>query len=121
LKIRGTTTKYLFKQAVRGLIPDGIIDRRKQGFGVPLAHWFRGPWTGFVRDLLLSETSRQRGILNRSYIEHLLRLNQRGRNLDRQLWTLLSFEQWCRTFLDRPAAAPARSVGSITPMLVTES
>jgi len=118
LKIRGTTTKYLFKQAVRGLIPDGIIDRRKQGFGVPLASWFRGPWTGFVRDLLLSKTSQQRGIFDRAYIEHLLRLNQRGRNLDGQIWTLLSFEQWCRTFLDRPAPVPARSMGSITPMLV---
>jgi asparagine synthase (glutamine-hydrolysing) len=118
LKIRGTTTKYLFKQAVRGLIPDAIIDRRKQGFGVPVAAWFRGPWTGFVRDLLLSDTSRQRGLFDRGYIEHLLRLNQRGRNLDGQIWTLLSFEQWCRTFLDRPSPAPARPVGTITPMLV---
>ncbi len=117
LKIRGTTTKYLFKQAVRGLIPDAIIDRRKQGFGVPLASWFRGPWTGFVRDLLLSDTSRQRGILDRGYVEHLLRLNQRGRNMDSQIWTLLSFEQWCRTFLDRPVAGPVRTMGSVTPVL----
>jgi asparagine synthase (glutamine-hydrolysing) len=119
LKIRGTTTKYLFKQAVRGLVPDAIIDRRKQGFGVPLASWFRGPLTGFVHDLLLSETSRRRGIFNPAYIEHLLRLNKRGRNLDGQIWTLLSFEQWCRTFLDRPASAPARSLGSTSPVLVS--
>ncbi len=119
LKIRGTTTKYLFKQAVRGLIPDGIIDRRKQGFGVPLAQWFRGPLTGFVRDLLLSDTSRQRGIFERSYVEHLLRLNERGRNMDHQIWTLLSFEQWCRTFLDRPAGRPVRSLGSVSPVLVS--
>jgi asparagine synthase (glutamine-hydrolysing) len=119
LKIRGTTTKYLFKQAVRGLVPDAIIGRPKQGFGVPLAGWFRGPLTGFVRDLLLSETSRQRGIFNPAYIEHLLRLNHRGRDLDGQLWTLISFEQWCRTFLDRPVSAPARSLGSISPVLVS--
>jgi asparagine synthase (glutamine-hydrolysing) len=119
LKIRGTTTKYLFKQAVRGLVPEAIIGRPKQGFGVPLAGWFRGPLTGFVRDLLLSETSRQRGIFNPAYIEQLLRLNQRGRDLDGQLWTLISFEQWCRTFLDRPVSSPARSLGSISPVLVS--
>ena len=107
LKIRGTTTKYLFKKAVRGLVPDEIIDRPKRGFGVPLAHWFRGPWTSFVRDLLLSKRSRERGIFESSYLEHLLRLHERGRDLDRQLWTLVSFEQWCRTFLDRPVAPMA--------------
>jgi asparagine synthase (glutamine-hydrolysing) len=100
-------------------VPDAIIGRPKQGFGVPLAGWFRGPLTGFVRDLLLSETSRQRGIFNPAYIEHLLRLNHRGRDLDGQLWTLISFEQWCRTFLDRPVSAPARSLGSISPVLVS--
>jgi asparagine synthase (glutamine-hydrolysing) len=103
MKIRGRTTKYLFKKALRGLVPDHVIDRPKQGFGVPLASWFRGPWTGYVRELLLSDTSRRRGIFDPAYIEHLLRLNARGRSMDRQLWTLVTFEQWCRTFLDRPA------------------
>jgi asparagine synthase (glutamine-hydrolysing) len=107
MKIRGKTTKYLFKRAVQGLLPDEIVHRRKQGFGVPLASWFRGPWTSFVRDMLLSDASLSRGIFNARYIEHLLRLNARGRSLDRQLWTLVSFEQWCRTFLDRPVTAPA--------------
>jgi asparagine synthase (glutamine-hydrolysing) len=102
LKIHGRTTKYLFKRAVRGLIPDEIIDRPKKGFGVPLASWFRGPWTTFVRDLLLSKASRERGIFEPREIERVLQLNEGGRQMDRQLWTLVSFEQWCRTFLDRP-------------------
>ncbi|OFW03809.1 MAG: asparagine synthase (glutamine-hydrolyzing) [Acidobacteria bacterium RIFCSPLOWO2_02_FULL_68_18] len=100
LRLRGGTTKYLFKQAMRGILPDGIIDRRKHGFAVPLAHWFRGELAGFAHDLLLSDTCRRRGIFNLSYIERLLRLNARGRNLDLQLWTALSFEMWCRRFLD---------------------
>jgi asparagine synthase (glutamine-hydrolysing) len=108
MKIRGRTTKYLFKRAVEGLVPADIVHRRKQGFGVPLASWFRGPWTSFVRETLLSDRAIQRGIFNRRYIEHLLALNAGGRSMDRQLWTLVSFEQWCRTFLDRSAAsAPA--------------
>jgi asparagine synthase (glutamine-hydrolysing) len=100
LRLRGGTTKYLFKQAMRGILPDGIIDRPKHGFAVPLALWFRGELAGFARDLLLSDTCRRRGIFNLPYLERLLSLNARGRNLDLQLWTALSFEMWCRRFLD---------------------
>jgi asparagine synthase (glutamine-hydrolysing) len=107
LRLRNRTTKYLFKRAMRGVLPDAIIDRRKQGFAVPLARWFRGDWSGFVRDLLLSDTARRRGIFDHRYIEHLLALHARGRDLDLHLWTLVSFEQWCRTFLDRAPARPA--------------
>jgi len=101
LRLRDGTTKYLLKRAMRGILPDEIIDRPKQGFAVPLAQWFRGPLAGFARDVLLSDTCRQRGFLNTSYIERLLQLHQRGRDLDLQIWTTLSFELWCRQFLDR--------------------
>jgi asparagine synthase (glutamine-hydrolysing) len=101
LRLRGRTTKYLFKQAMRGILPDAIVDRPKQGFAIPLARWFRGGWSGYVRDVLLSDTCRNRGIFNPAYVEELLRLHDRGRPLDLHLWTMISFEQWCRTFLDR--------------------
>ena len=103
LRYRGGTTKYLFKQALRGLLPDAIIDRRKQGFAVPLARWFRGPLSGYARDVLLSERSRSRGVLNPAAVERQLQLHQRGRDLDLRLWTMLSFELWCRRFLDTAA------------------
>jgi asparagine synthase (glutamine-hydrolysing) len=106
LKLRHGVGKYIFKQAMRGILPDAIIDRPKQGFGVPLEHWFRGQLSSFVRDLLLSPKSRQRGIFNSDYIEKLLALHQRGRARDIELWTLLSFELWCRTFLDKAARRP---------------
>ncbi len=100
IRMRGGTTKYLLKRAMRGILPDGIIDRPKHGFAVPLAHWFRGKLSGFARDLLLSASCRQRGFFNGRYIESLLQQNDRGRDLDLQLWTILSFELWCRRFLD---------------------
>jgi asparagine synthase (glutamine-hydrolysing) len=105
LRYRDGTTKYLFKEAMRGLLPDAIIDRRKQGFAVPLARWFRGPLFGYARDVLLSPRSRERGVLNPAAVERRLQLHQRGRDLDLQLWTMLSFELWCRRFLDGGAAA----------------
>jgi asparagine synthase (glutamine-hydrolysing) len=106
LRLREDTTKYLLKQAMRGILPDEIIDRRKQGFAVPLARWFRGELLGFARDILLSDTCRRRGFFDLGYIERLLRLNQRGRDLDLHLWTILSFEMWCRRILDAPLEAP---------------
>jgi asparagine synthase (glutamine-hydrolysing) len=100
LRLRGDTTKYLFKQAMRGLLPDHIIDRPKHGFAVPLARWFRGELSEFARDTLLSQTCRERGVFDVRHVERLLDLNERGRDLDLQLWTILSFEMWCRRFMD---------------------
>ncbi len=100
LRLHNGTTKYLFKQAMRGILPDTIIDRPKQGFAVPLARWFRGELAGFARETLLSTTCRQRGFFNVDYVERLLQQNQRGRDLDLQLWTILSFELWCQRFID---------------------
>src|SRR5947208_2069174 len=74
LKMRGNTRKYIFKRAVRGMLPDEIIDRPKRGFAIPLGRWFRGGLGNFVRDFLLSHTARQRNIIRPAYIEHLLDL-----------------------------------------------
>jgi len=116
MRLRDGTTKHIFKRAMRGILPPEIIDRPKQGFAVPLAGWFRGPLDGVLRDLLLSARSRQRGIFNTGYVERLIARHQAGRPLDWQLWTLVSFEMWCRTFLDgrtvsgsgRPSPVPHR-------------
>jgi asparagine synthase (glutamine-hydrolysing) len=105
MMLRGGTTKWIFKEAMRGILPDDIIDRRKQGFGVPLGRWFRGKLGGFVHDLLLTKRSRERGFFNPIAIENLVRRHEAGRPLDLQVWTLLSFELWCRAFID---ARPAR-------------
>jgi asparagine synthase (glutamine-hydrolysing) len=106
LKVRGSETKVLFKRAMKGLLPDEIINRPKRGFAIPLGHWFRGGLGHFVRDLLLSDKSRSRGIFDLKYIEDLLEFQNKGRELDLHIWTLISFELWCRTFLDRQPAPP---------------
>jgi asparagine synthase (glutamine-hydrolysing) len=102
LRLRGTTTKYLFKRAMRGVLPDTIIDRPKHGFAVPLTPWLRGELSGFSRDLLFSDRCRHRGLFETDYIDRLIKLHERGRDLDLQLWTVLSFELWCRAVLDAP-------------------
>jgi asparagine synthase (glutamine-hydrolysing) len=98
--IRGTMTKYLLKATLRGVLPDAIIDRQKHGFAVPLGRWFRNDWRAFLHDTLRSQRARQRGVLNGAYVDSLIALHEGGRDMSAQLWTLLSFELWCRMFLD---------------------
>jgi asparagine synthase (glutamine-hydrolysing) len=108
LKLRPGATKYVFKRALRGLLPDSILDRRKHGFAVPLGRWFRG--TSFVSDLLLSGRCRKRGLLDPEAVARLVRRHERGRPLDLQVWTLVSLELWARRFLDRsPRVSPPTS------------
>ncbi|MBI4458506.1 MAG: asparagine synthase (glutamine-hydrolyzing) [Acidobacteria bacterium] len=114
LQLQRGVRKYILKRSMTGIVPIEILHRPKQGFAIPLGRWFRGKLDTFVRDLLLSDTSRQRGILRPGYIQRLLELQKRGKDLDLHLWTLISFEMWCRTFLDaragktrEPATAPS--------------
>jgi len=107
MQLKNGTTKYILKQAMRGILPDNIIDRPKHGFAVPLRYWFRGNLASYTRELLLSSTAQSRGIFNSHYIEKLLTLQSKGRDLDLQLWTLISFELWSRVFLDAAVAQEA--------------
>jgi asparagine synthase (glutamine-hydrolysing) len=103
LKLRGRTGKYIFKKAMAGILPEQILNRPKRGFAIPLGRWFRGELSSYLHDLLLSPRSLQRGLFRKSYLERLISMNNRGRSLDLQLWTLITFELWCRRFLDEGA------------------
>jgi asparagine synthase (glutamine-hydrolysing) len=116
LQIREGTTKHIFRRAMRGILPSEIIERPKRGFAVPLAGWFRGPSGPFLRDLLLSGRSGQRGVFNADYIERLIARQAKGRELDWQLWMLVSFEMWFRTFLD---GRPGPEFAGPSPYLVS--
>jgi asparagine synthase (glutamine-hydrolysing) len=109
LKLRGATTKYIFKQAVRDLIPADIIDRPKKGFSVPLELWFRKDLRELSGDLLLDGRLAQRGYFRPQAVRRLLEEHWSGAaSWHNQLWTLVMLESWHRMFIDsRPAAAPA--------------
>ncbi len=108
LKLRGTTTKYILKQAVRGLLPTEIIDRPKKGFSVPLELWFRNELRELSGDLLLDGRLAQRGYFKPEAVRRMLEEHWGGtREWQNQLWSLLMLESWHRMFIDeRPSAAP---------------
>jgi asparagine synthase (glutamine-hydrolysing) len=108
LKLRGHTTKYIFKRAVRPFLPSDIIDRPKKGFGVPLQHWFRGELRELSGDLLLDGRLARRGYFRRDALRRMLDEHWRGvASWENQLWSVLMLESWHRMFIDeRPSAAP---------------
>jgi asparagine synthase (glutamine-hydrolysing) len=113
-KLRGTTTKYIFKRAVRPLLPPEIIDRPKKGFGVPLDHWFRNELREMAHDVLLDRRTVDRGYFRRGAVERLLdeHVKQTCSWAD-QLWNLLMLEFWHRMFIDAPAARNRRTAASV--------
>ena len=100
LKLNGSRTKHILKEAARGLLPDEIIDRKKHGFGVPLGAWLRRDMES-AREILLSRRARERGLLAMTVVERLIGEHESGRrDHSRQLWALLTLEEWHRQFVD---------------------
>jgi asparagine synthase (glutamine-hydrolysing) len=103
LKLAGYETKYLLKAAVKDLVPAEILNRGKQGFGVPIQQWINSQLRDRIRDTLLSKECRNRGYVNIEYVKVLLDEHERDRrDHSMALWSLLMFELWYREFM-RPA------------------
>ena len=99
LRLRRLTTKYVFKRALGGLLPDEIIVRRKKGFGIPLGRWFRGELAPLLRDVCSPEAIRREGLFRPEVVERLLREHQEGRRDHRKkLYTLLAWQLWAARY-----------------------
>lgn len=98
IKFAGGRMKHLFKESVRNAVPQKIFDRKdKMGFPTPLTQWTKGVARDFVRDTLLSDKARQRGLYNLDVVEKML---GNEREFGRVVWGLLSLELWHRIFID---------------------
>ncbi len=105
MKLNGLRTKFLLKRALRGILPDHILDRPKKGFGIPVADWFRGP----LKEQMLSALSPDRlaahGLFEPTAVNQLVDDHLAGRRDNRkQLWTLFAFELWHEGYARMPTA-----------------
>jgi len=97
LKLRGNEGKYVFKKALEPHLPHEVLYRKKMGFAVPLASWFRGPLRERMREALLGPAIADSGIFDRRYVETLIDQHDSGaRDRSAPLWTLLMFESFLR-------------------------
>ncbi|MBT5875988.1 MAG: asparagine synthase (glutamine-hydrolyzing) [Candidatus Latescibacteria bacterium] len=104
MKLKGFNTKYLLKKLSERYLPDSIVNKKKQGFVPPLSDWLRGPLGDYARDVLLDQTARNRGFFKADEVSNMLDDHQSGRrSFHYQIWVLLAFEMWCRSYLDDTA------------------
>ena len=102
LHLGATSGKRVLKNAVRPLLPDGLTDRPKMGFSVPLASWLRGPLKDKLESAMESERMYDCGLFDPAQTRKLLQQHQdRHRDNSDSLWSLLMFER----FLERYSSA----------------
>jgi len=100
LKLNGGETKHIFKRAMLAKLPKEVLYRKKMGFSIPVSKWFRKELKEFTQDILFSPGSRQHGLFDPSYVEHLWKEHQWGiSNHSSALWTLLMFENWWKRWM----------------------
>jgi asparagine synthase (glutamine-hydrolysing) len=100
LKLHGAEGKYLLKMAMKGILPDEIIFRPKQGFPTPVKRWFAGDLNEQTRDTLLAPDAVVRRYFNMEKVATLIAEHESGRvDRNEELFTLLVFEHWHRRFL----------------------
>jgi len=102
LKLKGRETKYIFKQAIRDLVPNEILHREKQGFGVPIREWINVQLKDRITSDLSDRRFLERGYFDAKYVRILLSEHSRGRrDHSHALWMLWMLELWHRRYIDK--------------------
>jgi asparagine synthase (glutamine-hydrolysing) len=105
LKMQGFEKRFIFKEAMKEILPHNVLYKKKHGFGVPVALWFlQDPrLESLVSDVLTDSRTQQRGYFRPAFLDHLLRLH-RGKDAHfygEILWYLVALELWHRQHLER--------------------
>ncbi len=115
LKVRRATTKYLLREAARGVIPDHAIDKRKVGFFAgAVAGWFQAQAVRAIPDYLLQPQPLYAEMLDQAEVRKLVAAHgpRSGKAESQLLLSILMLEIWLSTFLPR-ALAPMEA-GAVT-------
>lgn len=106
LKLSGLNRKVLLRRVADGLLPSEVLDRKKQGFPLPLTAWLRNEAKDLLFDTLADDVVRDRGLFNPNEVARLVRGLLEGTGKSLPLWGLISLELWFRQFVDhRPRVA----------------
>ncbi len=102
-KLDGGRGKAILKRAAESRLPEGITNRAKKGFGIPVARWLRGPLGHLLDELLEPDRLRRQGLFRVDEVSRRVDEHRRGlRDHRKPLWTLLMFQLWADHWLGRP-------------------
>jgi asparagine synthase (glutamine-hydrolysing) len=108
LKLRGATTKYIYRQAIKNDIPEEVLRQPKAGFTAPIDFWVANDLKDLLGDVLSPAAIKKRGIFDPEAIGRMIREQRSGRHdWSYQIWQALTFELWAQEFLDSPVACAA--------------
>lgn len=93
LKATSDKRKIMLRLLAQKLLPQDLDISRKQGFTMPLNEWYKGEWGSYMKHVLMES---EMGLLNKSYVSHLLRLQDRGHSNINRIYALVILEEWLR-------------------------
>ena len=100
LKIRNGERKWILKQAMKDVLPESILARKKEGFSIPMKNWLRKELQPLMRDLLSRDRVTRRGLFDPGFVETLMDEHVDGReNHAHTLFPLMVFERWASEYL----------------------
>lgn len=108
LKLKGFQKRYIFKRAMKGILPEKVLYKKKHGFGVPLAQWLlQNPaMNELTRDILHDPPTRQRGFFLPSFFDRLEKMHVQEPNFYGEIvWYILALELWHRQHLEQRSGA----------------
>jgi len=101
LKVSRSELKIIMRRAMRGILPQQILEKPKRGFTAPTDVWFRTVLKDFVSSVLSDSTVVGSGFFNRDYIQRLLKLHLEGREvLDWPIYSIVAFATWHRAYME---------------------
>ena len=109
MKLRGSKHKFIHKKAAEKWLPSGVINRKKRGFVTPMDQWLQADLAEEAKRIINDRNSASRNYFNLPYINKMIELHrQRKENYQKQIFALLSFEVWHKSFFDSERFNPAR-------------
>jgi asparagine synthase (glutamine-hydrolysing) len=97
LKLRGREGKYLLKRAMEPYLPHEIMYRKKMGFSIPLAEWFRGPLKSRLHEAANGQRLAATGMFDMAHLGRMVEEHISGlRDYSAMLWSILMFDAFLR-------------------------
>jgi asparagine synthase (glutamine-hydrolysing) len=116
MKYQNGETKHILKRALKGVVPDRVLERKKKGFGAPVSEWMLDRMGGFVEEALLNSPLRRRELFDYSFIKKLLDEHRSGRvDYGFFLWSLLNLSLWYERWIEfAPPKSASENTGQVS-------